>query len=275
MRIAAALVAATALTVVVATTIPAAEAAPKPKQVLVVSHTASFRHSSIPVVEKVLSDMAATTGLYEVDFARNAEEVQTKLTDASLRNYHAVVFNNTTGNLGEEPLRALLAWLKKGKGFVGIHAATDTYHPDQIGGDRSYIDMIGGEFATHGNQAKVDAYVEVKNHPATWHLGDVWTVTDEIYIFKENTRDQVRVLLALKENPQDGRPGAGEPGDHLIAWTDDYGRGRVFSTALGHREDVVESYDFREHLLGGLLWSMKMTDFKPVDYYSLKKFETR
>jgi type 1 glutamine amidotransferase len=34
------------------------------------------------------------------------------------------------------------------------------------------------------------------------------------------------------------------------------GRGRVFYTGAGHREDVVESDWFASHLLGGIRWAL-------------------
>jgi type 1 glutamine amidotransferase len=235
---------------------PRCETASEPKRVLVVSHTAGFRHSAIPLGEKILLKLAQEDRGFSVTFCRTAEDVKRLMSPGALRRFDAVVFNNTTGNLGIPDLQAFLNWIRQGNGFVGIHAATDTYHPEQTGGDRGYIDMVGGQFKTHGAQAAVDIIVEDRDHPSTRHLGPVWTVKDEIYEFRENNRDRLHVLMALDRHPDDGHPEAGQPGDYLIAWCRNYGRGRVFYTALGHRDDVWESPEFQKHLLGGIRWAL-------------------
>lgn len=227
-----------------------------PKKVLVVSHTTGFRHSAIPLGEEVLMKLSKQSPQFIVQYCRTADDVKRMLTPEYLKNIDAVVFNNTTGNLGIPDLKAFLGWIRQGHAFIGVHAANDTYHPHEVGGDTSFIDMIGGEFKTHGRQATVDIIVEDRNHPSTRHLGPVWTVQDEIYEMKENMRKHVHVLLALDKHPDDGHPEANQPGDYLIAWCKPYGKGRVFYTALGHRDDVWESEAFQKHLLGSMLWAM-------------------
>lgn len=228
------------------------------KRLLVVTHTAGFRHTdSIEVGEKVLSQLAERSGDFTVDFCRDASEVQKMLTPEYLREYHydGVIFLNTTGDLGIPDLNAFLSWLKEGKAFIGIHAATDTYHNRP-----EYLDMIQGEFAYHGKQTKVNAKVEKPEHPAVAHLGKEWTIFDEIYLFKQNNRKNVTVLLSLDRHPDDGTPNAGQPGDHLLAWCRDYGKGRVFYTALGHRVDVWLNETYQRHLLGGIKWALRLQE---------------
>jgi hypothetical protein len=62
--------------------------------------------------------------------------------------------------------------------------------------------------------------------------------------------------LSLDRHPDDGLPEAGQPGDLLLAWFKSYGQGRVFYTALGHREDVWESATYQAHLLGAIRWAL-------------------
>ncbi len=226
------------------------------KRLLVVTHTAGFRHTdSIEVGEKILAELAHQSGRFTVDYCRTADEVQKMLTPEYLNEnrYDGVIFLNTTGDIGIPDLKAFLEWLKGGKAFIGIHAATDTYHNRP-----EYIDMIGGEFAYHGRQTRVQARVEDRKHPAVAHLGESWEIFDEIYLFKENTRDRVKVLLSMDRHPDDGTPNAGKPGDYLLAWCRDYGRGRVFYTALGHRVDVWLNPDYQKHLMGGIEWALRL-----------------
>jgi type 1 glutamine amidotransferase len=111
--------------------------------------------------------------------------------------------------------------------------------------------MLGGEFDYHKEQATVQVLVEDAAHPAAEGLGKSFKTHDEIYLFKSFDRADVHMLLAL-----DKHPNTGAPGYYPLAWTRDYGKGRVFYTALGHREDVLESEWYRRHLLGGIRWAL-------------------
>lgn len=249
------LVTAAAMIVGLATAAPSAEKTDK-KRLLVVTHTAGFRHDSIPRAEQVLKELGEYSGVYTADFCRNADEVKQMMTVENLGKYDGVIFANTTGDLGIPDFDGFLRWLRGGKAFIGAHSAADTYRPGQFNGDRRFIEMLGGEFLTHGAQCTVNCIVDDPAHSAVNHLGEVWTIHDEIYILTNNSRENVRVLLSLNAYPPDGSAHAGQPGDHLIAWVKRYGLGRVFYTALGHRIDVWENPQFQEHMLGGIKWSL-------------------
>lgn len=220
------------------------------KHVLVVTHTAGFRHDSIPTAESTISAIATASGTFDVAFCRTADDVGRLLTPAALANVDAVVFANTTGNLGIPDLTAFLDWIRAGRGFVGVHSATDTYHDAP-----AYLEMIGAEFASHGDQATADVRVETAAHPATTGLPNPWRVHDELYEFFASPRPSSTILLSLDRHPADGHPGAGESGDFPLAWFRAFGTGRVFYTALGHRDDVWTSATFRQHLRGAIEWA--------------------
>ena len=258
-------VAAAAITIGSITGSPSAEAGQRPKKkLLVVTHTTGFRHSSIPTAEKVLAKVGEESGAYTVEYCRNGDDVKKMLTPEWLNanKIDGVFFANTTGNLGIPDLNAFTDWIATGKGFMGAHSAGDTYHPRDAGGNTAYIDLVACEFKTHGAQAEAECHVEDKKHPAVAHLAPVYTVKDEIYHYLVNHRPKVHVLLALKKQPNDNVKGPngedmnGKPTDMLIAWNKMHGKGKVFYTALGHREDVWESEPFQKHILGGIKWSL-------------------
>jgi len=242
---------------------PMAMAAPAKKKLLLVSHTAGFRHEEgIQVGEKTLLEIGERSGVFSLEFCRNADDVKRMLTPEFLNagKFDGVIFNNTTGDLGVPDLKAFFDWIKGGKAFIGMHAATDTYH-----GNADYLDLIGDEFLTHGRQCTIAPLVQDPKHPATeqWEKG--LGILEEVYIFKHNDRSKVHVLLYLDKNPDDGRPVANQPGDCLIAWSKMYGKGRVFYTAFGHRGDVWENETVRRHMLGGIRWALGLAkgDAKP------------
>ena len=143
--------------------------------------------------------------------------------------------------------------MRSGRGFVGIHSATDTFYewPD-------YGQMIGAYFDGHPWHQDVRIRVEDKNHPATNRLPDSLTISDEIYQFRDWSRDRVHVLLSLDpasvDLTKDGVHRTDK--DFANAWTRTYGSGRIFYTALGHDAAVWRDTRFQQHLLGGIKWAM-------------------
>lgn len=231
---------------------PTSPSPPSIARVLVVTHTTGFRHSSILVAESTLDMVGRQSGLFSVSFCRSADDVARLLTPSGLAAFDAVVFANTTGSLGVPDLGALLRWIADGHGFAGMHSASDTYH-DAPG----YLDMLGNEFLLHGAEANVDAIVENGAHPASAPLGVRFRIFDEIYKFTRNNRGQVTMLLSLDRHPPDGLPDAGQPADLPLAWAKMHGQGRVFYTALGHREDVWQNPLYQQHILGGIRWVLQ------------------
>ena len=226
--------------------------AAEPKKLLVVTATQGFRHSSIPLAEKVLAGLGEQSGLFTVDYARggpkgtDSEDLHAKLSPEALKNYDGVIFANTTGDLPLPDREAFIKWIESGKAFIGMHSATDTFH-----GYRPYIEMIGGEFASHGAQVEVECLNQDHEHPATRHLGAKYKIFDEIYVLKSFDRGSVHGLLTL-----DQEPNKKIPGDYPIAWCKEVGDGKLFYTSLGHREDVWLSRDYQQHILGGIKWAL-------------------
>ena len=235
-----------------ATTPAPAPAAQAPaKRVLVVTHTTGFRHPSITTAESVLSRLGVDSGLFTTMFCRDQTDVSRLLTPAGLAPFDAVFFANTSGDLGIADLSAFLSWIADGHAFLGAHSASDTYHESA-----SYLEMLGGEFETHGAESSVDIRIEDMTHPAGMGLPSPFTIFDEIYEFRTNPRPRVNVLFSVDRHPNDGHPAAGQPGDFPLAWSRAYGRGRVFYTALGHRDEVWNDRRFQQHLLGALRWGL-------------------
>lgn len=259
--------------------------AAEPKKVLVVTVTKGFRHSSIPTAEKVIANLAASSGAFTVDYARvepNSPEFKgpdgkvdnakvnaaidavlaEKMSPAALQKLDGIIFANTTGDLPLPDREAFLAWLKSGKAFVGMHSCSDTFH-----GWPPFIQMLGGEFQTHGAQVGVECLIEDRQHPSTKHFGPSFVIPqEEIYLLKNYNPANHRNLLSLDKHPNNKTPG-----HYGISWCRDYGEGRVFYTSLGHREDIWDadtppgmerknprevSLAFQKHILGGIKWAL-------------------
>jgi type 1 glutamine amidotransferase len=210
-----------------------------PEKILYITHSAGFRHDCLPVSQQTLFDIGARTGKLQI----TATEDLSALND--LREYAAVAFF-TSGELAlsDTQKESLLAFIRNGGGFAGFHSATDTLYtwPE-------YGDLIGARFDGHPWTQSVRIDIEDPDHPAVRHLAPSFMITEEIYQFREFTRDRVRVLMTLDN-----------PGDFPLAWTRAYGNGRVFYTALGHFEDTWRDARFQQMVEQSLLWVTKQID---------------
>jgi uncharacterized protein len=221
-----------------------------PAHLLVVTHTAGFRHDSIPAAEAALRQIGIESGLFDVAFCRTAAEVRDRLTPAGLMGIDAVFFANTTGDLGIPDVQAFVDWVAGGKAFLGSHSASDTYHESP-----AFLAMLGGEFVTHGSIVDAEVRVAEPSNPAVAHLAPTFRMSDEWYRF--NLAGPARtVLLKFDRNPADGVGQSGAPADLPLAWQKAHGSGRVFYTALGHRSEVWDDVRFRIHLREGIRWSL-------------------
>jgi len=197
----------------------------------------------------------------EANWMASLKQALSKLSPESLKNYDGVIFANTTGDLPIPDKEGFLSWIKAGGAFVGMHSCSDTFH-----GWPEFIDMLGGEFRTHGAQAGVECMNVDPAHPSTQKIGKSWVISqEEIYLFKSYDASKVNDLLSLDKHPNDKTPG-----HYPVSWSKDYGKGKVFYTSLGHREDVWDadpeiknranlvkvSQTFQTHILGGIKWAL-------------------
>ena len=105
----------------------------RPRKVLVLASTRGFVHSSIPLAAKTIEEMGRKTGAWTATTTYDAADIN----PANLKQYDAVLLNNTTGCFLDDPndaaataarRAALLDFIRGGKGIAGLHAASDSYH---------------------------------------------------------------------------------------------------------------------------------------------------
>lgn len=212
---------------------------PKPKRILVFSKTAGFRHSSIKQGKEAIIKLAK-----ENNFIADTTEDAAYFTSKILKQYAAVVFLNTTGDiLNDDQQKAFEKFIQSGKGFVGIHAATDTEYDWPW-----FCKLVGANFANHPKPQKATLDVTDASHSSTNFLPLQWTRFDEWYNFKNRNND-VKVLLTIDEKSYEG----GKEGEyHPMSWYHEFDGGRAFYTALGHTEESYQEELFLRHILGGI-----------------------
>ncbi len=227
----------------------AAALAGAPRRVLYVTHSAGYRHDSIPASRQVLEEMAGRSeGALEVVSTEDVSLINAE----TLRGFD-ILFFFTSGELALSDAQKadLLDFVRAGKGFGGVHSATDTLY-----GWPEYGELIGGVFDGHPWAREVSIRVEDPEHPAVSHFPPSFSLADEIYQFRSFSREKVRVLLSLDTasvdmNAENVRR---TDGDFALAWCRQYGSGRVFYTALGHPEGVWLDPRFQTMLLNAFRW---------------------
>ncbi|MDI9835205.1 ThuA domain-containing protein [Streptomyces sp. KAU_LT] len=236
----------------------AAPAADPAYRVLVFSKTAGFRHSSIDEGVAALRDLGAAN-----NFTVTATEDAGAFTAANLRQFRAVVFLSTTGDvLDGAQQTAFEQYLGAGGGYVGVHAAADTEYDWPF-----YEGLAGALFQSHPAIQPATVKVEDRAHDGTAHLSRTWQRTDEWYNYRTNPRSSAHVLASLDESSYSGGTMSG---DHPIAWCKDYAGGRAFYTGGGHTEESYADPAFRRHLLGGVRWAagLVQADCRPETGYT-------
>src|SRR5262249_23254077 len=220
----------------------AAPTAQTPVRVLMLTATAGFRHDSIPDAQRVMTTLAATTR----EFSVTTTEQLSAITAASLTGYDVLFFALTSGELAFTPdqKRAIVNFVTRGGGFLGVHSATDTLYqwPD-------YGRLVGAYFKEHPWTRQAAVIVEDQTHPATNGLGERFSILEEFYTFRDNPRPRVHVLLRLDA------ASVGASGDFPLAWTQSFGAGRVYYNALGHFSSTWDDPRFQQQMAGAIRWA--------------------
>jgi hypothetical protein len=215
-------------------------------KVLMLCHSAGFEHTYLPDAEVAIKEIGEDHG-WNVRTTHRLDRISAENLDET----DLLIFA-TTGNLNftDAQREAILDFVRGGKGFVGIHNATDTCYdwPE-------YGEMLGGYFQGHPWTQEVRVIVEDPDHPATRMLGNSFRVYDEIYTFRNWDRDATHVLMRLDNDSVDLSKGTREDHDYALGWCHDYGDGRVIYTALGHPDELWHQEWFLTHIEGCLTWA--------------------
>lgn len=254
------------------------------RHVLVLCRANGWVHTSIPLAAKMVEYLGDKTGAWMTTITYDPAAI----TAENLKNYDAIFLDSTTGQflddpndqtITEERRKALLDFVKGGKGVVGIHAATDSYHtsgrpaspgapPPQVTGTwPEFNRMIGGYFKFHWPYPTlVPVKIDDPNSPLTSMFpAHGYEIVDETYTFAQDSfsRKRVHVLTSvnykkMSQCDKDKEPAATKrtDGDYALSYIQRFGNGRVFYEAHGHDEKVYYSRPFVEHMLAGIQYAI-------------------
>jgi type 1 glutamine amidotransferase len=269
---------------------PAAPA--RPRRVLVLAKAAGFVHSSIPLAARTIEALGQKTGAWSTVITYTPADI----TEQNLQQYDAIFLASTTGTFLDERAdpavtaarrKALLDFVRGGKGLAGIHAATDSYHGGPAAapaaGAKPLVDggaplwpefntLIGGYFKFHWFYptqvaVKIDDPENPVNAPFTSlnattgvRLPRPFSVVDEVYTFNDASwsRARAHVLTSVDYAKMPAEVKAQEPApqradhDYALSYLQREGNGRVFVEVLGHDESIYKMPSMLAHILAGM-----------------------
>lgn len=255
-----------------------APAVPKqPRKVLVLCKAAGYVHSSIPLAAETVKAMGEKTGAYATTISYDSADI----TAQNLTQYDAIFLDSTTLAFLDDPndaaatearKRALLDFVRGGKGLAGIHAAVDTYHSPEpftsappTGTWPDFNTMIGGYFKFHWLYPQpITVKIDDPKSPLTamFH-GQEFQIHDETYTMVQDSfsRKNVHVLTSIDYAKMSDEDKAKEKykrtdGDYALSWIRREGKGRVFIEVLGHSEHIYANTPMMEHVLAGIQYAL-------------------
>lgn len=246
--------------------------ADKRGRLLMYTRSAAFQHSVITRkggelshAERIVSELGKKNNIDVV-----CEKDGRIFESADFPKFDGFLFE-TTGDLtseksddGSPPMsrsgkKALLDAVAGGKGFIGCHCASDTFHSKGNRGQNQqrdqidpYIAMLGGEFIRHQSQQKAWMRVVDADFPGFKGQKD-FQMHEEWYALK-NFAPDLHVLLV--QDTQGMRDEVYQRPKYPATWARKHEKGRVFYTSMGHREDVWQSEIMQKMLTGALAWTL-------------------
>jgi type 1 glutamine amidotransferase len=249
----------------------------KPRKLLVLCKAAGFVHSSIPLAAETVKAMGDKTGAYATTITYDSADI----TAANLAQYDGIFLDSTTLAFLDDPKdavataarrKALMDFVRGGKGLVGIHAAVDSYHTSERGAEGpptgtwpEFNKMIGGYFKWHWvYPQELTVKIDDPKSPLTsmFH-GQEFKIHDETYTMAQDSfsRKNVHVLTSVDYAKMSDEDKAKEKfkrtdGDYALSWIRREGKGRVFIEVLGHSEHIYANTPMMEHVLAGIQYAL-------------------
>ncbi len=239
------------------------------------TRSAGYEHEAVKLKngqpslsDRILTEMGKRHG-FDVVCTKDG-----RVFDGDLDQYDAIAFY-TSGVLtnaepaNDPPMSAqgkekLLRAIAEGKGFVGFHAATDSFHSKGPSDQNQtevdpYIAMIGGEFIVHGAQQEAMIRIASPDFPGVKQFGQARKLTEEWYTLKNFAKD-LHVILIEDNEGMEGDCYQRPP--FPATWARMHHNGRVFYTSFGHRDDIWTNPQVQGLMLGGLAWAMGNVKFE-------------
>jgi len=182
----------------------------------------------------ILVGVLEKTGDFDVALTENLDDLKAE----NINKFDVVLFYGSGRNFTDPKQEEGLGnFVRNGGGLGGIHA-TDAFKKSDV-----YWHLLGGRFSGHGGGTFPIRIVD-KKHPVTAGMDD-FDITDETYRNKYHEKAEIHSLVKMDRGKE----------QQSMAWTQDYGKGRVFNTTLGHGKPAWINPQFQRLVVRGLYWA--------------------
>jgi hypothetical protein len=244
------------------------------------------QHNSVSHAIGVLERLGYASGLYDTYIHTDSQPITLHgmvgsygqaVMGRDLNNYDAILCIGVREvYLTDEQRADLLDFVRNGGGLVGVHAASTMFLPWPAFGKRQspeagcgrtfkpwpqFNEMLGAEFVEHPyGVIEAPVIVDDPHFPATRFLPPKFNLRDEMYEFKDFSREQMDVVLRLDSGSLDLRRAGvtDRTADWPLAWAKSFGKGRVFYGALGHARDTWDIPDIQRIYFEALRWALRL-----------------
>lgn len=218
-------------------------------------------HPSAKYANEAFIRMGEKTGAYQAIVSRDPSIFRPE----QLRQFDAVFFNNTVGNLFTEPVlrQSLIDFVYGGGGLMGVHGTSVafTQWPGAIEDWPEFGILLGARGANHRtNKEHVFIKLDDARHPLNQvFAGQGFDYRDEFFrVHDPYSRHRLRVLFSIDTEKTDMRQGPAygnlvrADNDYALAWIRNYGRGRVFYCTIAHNPYVFWDARMLQFYLGAI-----------------------
>lgn len=223
-----------------------AASAQKQFRALLVTSTRGWHHESLHYGVVALKEMG-TKHHFDVELLQDPKG----FTDRNLKQFHVVIFLNTTGDIFDTAQQGVMErFIRSGKGFVGIHSASDTEYDWPW-----YTKLVGRMFVAHPQIQTAKLVVTDTSFPGQQGFANGRLWTEEWYEFTPEKVSGLNYILAVDETTYKPKERTRGSTTHPVAWYHEFDGGRSFYTALGHVPTNFSNSDFLEHVYAGILYA--------------------
>lgn len=170
------------------------------------------------------------------------------------KGYDVVIHDECSADVKDMPYVENILNAHKIVPAVNLHCAMHCYRT----GTDAWFKFIGIQSSAHGPQEPIAIHFVEKDNPITKTSSDWTTIREELYnnikIF-ETAKPLARGTQKVK-----GRDGTEKDVEYVVAWINNYGNTRVFSTTIGHNNETVSDPRYLEMVTRGVLWACGKLD---------------
>lgn len=247
-------------------TFAAGAAETKPLRVLLITGGCCHNYATQKDILKKGLEARANVEVTQVHTEDKTEKARFEMYEKAdwASGYDVVIHDECSADVKEMPyVQNILGAHAAGVPAVNLHCAMHCYRT----GTDDWFKFIGIQSTSHGPQEPIAITFLEPSHPTTRGFTNWTTVKEELY-------NNVKLFptaqpLARGKQTYKKRDGTEESKEYVVAWANDYGKTRVFSTTLGHNDATVADSRYLALLTRGLLWACGKLDTQgqPVPGY--------